>query len=241
MEQSAYLDMAAVEERHWWFAARRRILTAIIERFCLTPGASVLELGSGTGGNLAMLSHFGKVTAIEMDAMAREICLTRYPGMDVRPGILPNKLPLDEKYFDLICLFDVLEHIEDDINTLRTVKKLLVPGGRAILTVPAHQSLFGPHDISHHHKRRYGKDELLEKLRRSGFSIKKISYMNCALFPVALSIRFLDRIFARNTPTGSGMPSTSINYVLSGIFGVEALLLPYTNLPFGLSILAVVE
>lgn len=239
MEPSAYLDMAAVEERHWWFTGRRRILAGMMERMHLRPGSAILELGSGTGGNLAMLSHFGTVTAVEMDAGAREISLTRCPGVDVRAGMLPDGLPLAGQSFDLICLFDVLEHVDDDMGALRAAKAHLAPGGAVLLTVPAHQSLFGPHDVEHHHKRRYAYAELRDKLLAAGFMVERLSYMNVALLPVAWVLRWLDKVLGRDRPTGSGLPSSPVNQALAAVFGAEAALLPHLNLPFGLSLLAV--
>lgn len=237
MEPSAYLDMAAVEEKHWWFTGRRGILAAMIGRIHST----ILELGSGSGGNLAMLSRFGAVTAVEMDAAARKISLARCPGVDVRAGTLPDGLPLAGERFDLICLFDVLEHVDDDMGALRAAKTHLAPGGAVLLTVPAHKALFGPHDIALHHKRRYAYAELREKLVAAGFVVEKLSYMNAALLPVAWTLRWLDKMLGRDRPTGAGLPSPLVNRMLAAVFGAEAAFLPRLNLPFGLSLLAVVR
>jgi SAM-dependent methyltransferase len=241
MEHEAYLDMAAVEARHWWFRGRRRILAATIERLKLKPGARILELGSGTGGNLSLLTRFGQVTAVEMNETAREISKTRAGDVDICAGALPGGLPLGEQKYDLICLFDVLEHVEEDEATLTVIRQHLAPGGRAVITVPAYQALFGPHDVALHHKRRYERVALAGKLRQAGFAVEKLSFMNMALLPGAFLMRWLDKALHRAEASGTKIPLWPLNEALTGIFGAEAFLLGRANLPFGLSLLAVVR
>jgi SAM-dependent methyltransferase len=174
-----------------------------------------------------------------MDATAREISRARCAAVDVLEGMLPDGLPLAGRSFDVIGLFDVLEHVEDDSGALRAAKSHLAPGGALILTVPAHQALFGPHDVEHHHKRRYAYAELNAKLLAAGFEVEKLSYMNAALFPVAWILRWFDKVMGHERPTATGLPSSPVNQALAAIFGAEAALLPRLNLPFGLSLLAV--
>ncbi len=241
MQPEAYLDMAAVEARHWWFAGRRRILSAVIRGLKLPANAQILELGSGTGGNFPLLESFGRVTAVEMNVTAREISEARGGATQVHPGMLPHDLPFDQHRFDLICLFDVLEHVQEDAAALRVLCGLLAPGGRALITVPAHPSLFGPHDIALHHHRRYARAELAAKLRHAGLTIQKLSYMNMALAPLAFALRWLDRFRGVSQASGTSIPPGPLNAIFTQLFGAEAWLLPRADLPFGLSLLAVVS
>ncbi len=241
MEPEAYLDMAAVEARHWWFAGRRRVLAAAIRGMRLPANARILELGSGTGGNFAFLSGFGGVSAVEMNETAREISQARGQGAAVHHGMLPDNLPFEGHVFDLVCLFDVLEHIEEDDATLRTIRGLLAPGGRALITVPAHPSLFGPHDIALHHKRRYTRAQLAAKLRAAGLRVQKLSFMNMALAPCAFALRWLDRLRGARQASGTSIPPAPVNTLFTWMFSAEAWVLPYADLPFGLSLLAVVS
>jgi SAM-dependent methyltransferase len=241
METSAYHDMSAVEAEHWWFTGRRRVLHAVIARLGLPAGAEILELGSGTGGNFDLLRGFGRLTAVEMSETARALAGARAGDVELLPGMLPHDLPLDGRRFDLVCLFDVLEHVEDDEATLREVRALLKPGGAAVITVPAHRALYGPHDMSLHHKRRYQAGELRAKLAAAGLRAETFSYMNAALLPVAWTLRWLDKLLDRTQATGTSTPPAPVNAVLAAVFGAEAWVLPRMTLPFGLSLLAVVR
>jgi SAM-dependent methyltransferase len=197
MEHEAYLTMASVESRHWWFRGRRRVLAATIRRLGLKPGAKILELGSGTGGNLALLSAFGQVTAVEMNETARSISAGQAGNAEILAGFLPDSLPLGEQKFDLVCLFDVLEHVEEDAATLEVVRRYLAPGGVAVLTVPAYRALFGPHDVALHHKRRYERAELEAKLLAAGLAPMRISFINMGLAPLAFALRWMERALRR--------------------------------------------
>lgn len=241
MEHEAYLGMAAVEARHWWFRGRRRVLEATIRRLNLAPGARILELGSGTGGNLAMLSRFGQVTAVEMNETALEISARRHDKVDIRAGFLPDDLPLGAQKFDLICMFDVLEHVAEDEATLAVVRRHLAPGGAAVITVPAYAKMFGPHDVALHHKRRYERAELAEKLRGAGLVVEKLGFANTGLLPLALVARWLDKVLRRSQSSGTATPPWLLNEIFAGIFGAEAWLPRGIDLPFGLSLLAVVR
>jgi SAM-dependent methyltransferase len=240
MEFDAYFSMAKVEAQHWWFRGRRAVLAATIRRLKLRPGAKILELGSGTGGNLAMLSVFGDVTAVEMHEPARALARAKHNGADIRAGYLPDGLNLTERY-DLIALFDVLEHIDDDEAALVALRRHLAPGGRAVITVPAYAALFGPHDIALHHKRRYEKAELSTKLQQAGLSVQQLTFINTALLPVALAVRVAECWLRRPKASGNTLPPAPLNALFARLFAAEAHLLPFVNLPCGLSLLAVVS
>ena len=232
--------MAETESLHWWFTGRRRILAGVIESFHLPDDARILEIGSGTGGNLKMLSRFGKVSALEMDESARVIAERKTGGLvDIRDGFCPTDMPFkgDEK-FDLICLFDVLEHIEDDVATLACLKEWLAVNGRILLTVPAYQWLWSAHDRFLHHKRRYSSRALKTILNKTGFSAEKISCFNTFLFPLAVGIRVLDRILGRESASGTAVPGPLVNSCFRAIFGFERHFLGWMNFPFGVSIIA---
>lgn len=245
MDPSAYIEMQELEDSHWWFVARRQIICNLIGQFCPSPN-KILEVGCGTGGNLAMLSQFGELKAFEMDSNA--LAMANQKGISNLTLILgqcPDQLPFEGEQFDLICLFDVLEHIQEDSKTLVQLKKYLTPRGKMIITVPAYPSLFGPHDQFLQHHRRYSKVELKKIIHQSGFKIKKISYFNFILFPLAVLNRLVGPLMQRfidpEHQTSVTKPSAIINLTLRYIFASERHLLRHGNLPFGLSLVCIVS
>jgi SAM-dependent methyltransferase len=242
MNPIAYREMEQTEEVHWWFCARRTILSKIIKGLNLPHLARILEIGCGTGGNLEMLSRFGTVSAIEMDATAIEMANKKTKNRyDIKNGYCPDVLPATNTRFDLICLFDVLEHIEEDTKTLQLLSKLLEKKGRILLTVPAYEWLFGPHDVLLHHKRRYNAKLLRERVTSSGLKMTKLSYFNTILFPLALITRCKDKLLRSTNATGTKPPKPFLNFILKKIFECERFLLEKINLPFGVSLLCILE
>lgn len=237
MDPDVYQEMARTEDRHWWFRGRRAILLSVIDQLGLSPGSMILEAGAGTGGNLAMLSDFGRVCAVEMDATARAFATEKYQGrFDIRTGSFPAEIPFADERFDLICFLDVLEHIDVDVDSLSAAKRLLRDGGRILVTVPAHAWLWSAHDARHHHVRRYNAAELSAKARNAGLEIVQLSYFNTILFPLAIVARY---IFGQSPRFGTAIPPEPVNRLFYWLFSAERLLLRAVRLPFGLSLLAV--
>lgn len=240
MNPEAYAEMAATESRHWWFCARRQILECVIETLGLPNQARILEVGSGTGGNLVMLSRHGDVSALEMDDFARKLSSEKTHGrFTIRPGNCPDNIPFPGERFDLICMFDVLEHIDGDVDTLTALRKHLAPGGRMLITVPAYQWLWSAHDIFLHHKRRYTARTLRAALGNSGLRVDRISYFNTLLLPLAALARLKDRVSSRKKASGTDIPPSFINSTLNAIFAGERHMLTRFNLRAGVSLLGI--
>jgi SAM-dependent methyltransferase len=235
MEASLYQQMRELEDRHWWFRGRRAIVSSLLQGSKLPKDARILDLGCGTGGNLAMLSEFGHVVGAELDEDAAQLARERELAPIVR-GRLPDGLPLDSGSFQCVTLLDVLEHIEDDRATLETVHDLLAPSGRLIITVPAFPFLWGPHDEAHHHQRRYRAGNLRRLLEETGYEITTLSYCNTWLFPVAAAVRLLRRIIPGGAAGAElSLPPAPVNNLLAAVFASERHLLQL-GLPFGISL-----
>jgi SAM-dependent methyltransferase len=242
MNPEAYVEMAATESTHWWFHARRKILGCIIETLGLPRRARILEVGSGTGGNLLMLSCHGTVSALEMDENARRLSSEKTHGQfTIRAGNCPDSIPFQGEQFDLVCMFDVLEHIEEDVATLSALRKHLAPGGRMLITVPAYQWLWSAHDVCLHHKRRYTRRSLRGVFEQSGLRIDRLTYFNTLLLPLAALARLKDRVSSRRKSTGTEIPPRLINSTLNAIFASERHVLACFNLPAGVSLLGIVR
>lgn len=242
MSPDAYIEMAATETEHWWFVARRKILEDTLRSMELPADAQILEVGSGTGGNLDMLSQFGSVSALEMDEAARQFAREKTAGnIDIKEGVCPNDMPFQDRKFDLICLFDVLEHIDEDTETLAVLKTMLTPTGKILVTVPAYQWMWSAHDAYLHHHRRYSATEFKSKAARAELNVKRLSHFNTLLLPLAILVRLKDRIIKRSTPTGGAVPIGPLNRLFTIIFRSESALLSRMNLPAGLSLMGILE
>lgn len=199
-----------------------------------------MEAGCGTGGNLQMLSTFGKLEAFELDDEARAIAKGKMP-MDIKRGMLPDNIPYQPESFDVVVAFDVIEHVEQDVESLASLGKQLAPGGRLIMTVPAMPWLWSKHDETHHHFRRYTKKALNDTLVRAGMRPIRISYFNTLLFPAIAGLRMVRKVLGIKQTADDAMPSTFINGLLKGIFGLESNWVGRLNVPVGVSLLAVAE
>ena len=238
MERLIYDQMAELDERHWWYRARREVLASLVRRSAdLPPGARLLEVGCGTGHNLAMLEPFGTVDAIEVDAAARAIAERRL-GRSISDAPLPELAGIPRRHYDLIGAFDVIEHIEEDAAAVAALAACLKPGAKLVIAVPAHQWMWTAHDELNHHKRRYSKRALRELIESSPLRLESIGYFNSLLFPVAVAARFAGKLTGRGGG-GETMPPKPLNWTFERIFGAERYLAGKLPMPPGLSLFAV--
>ena len=241
MNIEMYRIFFEIQKKHWWFVTRKNIVLDNIDRY-LTKNTQpqILDIGCGSGLMLNALDRVGETYGMDVSDEAISFSKEIFNGR-VEKGALPDQLPYEENYFDMITALDVIEHIDDDVDSIRAIRSLLVPGGMCVFTVPAYMFLWSPHDDINQHKRRYTLPELNEKLVLAGFNVEKISYYNTFLFPVVFLVRMLNNIIKRDGASDLDMPGTAMNFVLKKVFGIEKYLLRYLNLPFGVSVLAVVR
>ena len=232
--------MAQLDQEHWWFTARRRILANVIGRVVRPPHhARLLEVGCGTGHNLPMLAHFGDVEACELDDAARKLASERF-GRAVREAKLPDLGMFPEAGYDVVALLDVLEHVPDDRPALDAILTRLKPGGALVLTVPANRWMWSAHDVAHHHFRRYSRRELERLALDAGYRIELLNYFNALLFPAVAVARILGKLSGKDAADDS-MPPAVVNGLLDRIFGAEANLVGRMPMPFGVSLIAVLR
>lgn len=240
MEAQVFERMAELDSTHWWFVARRNILRSVIQRIVRPPAnARILEIGCGTGHNLAMLGEFGRVDASELDDTARRLSEKRL-GRKIEAAALPDLSVFPEASYDLVALLDVLEHVADDHAALAAIQTRLKPGGKLLITVPANPWMWTAHDAAHHHHRRYTKSQLEREARAAGFEIELLSPFNTILFPLIAAVRAAGKVTGRES-ADDAMPPGPLNRLFQGLFGLESGLIGRIPMPFGVSLVAVVR
>jgi SAM-dependent methyltransferase len=242
MDQRLMKAMLEVDERHWWYRGRRRIVRAELDRLPLPAGARVLDAGCGSGRMLQELVDYGQTSGIELDPDAAEVAAAKGCG-EVRVGRL-EQLPWADDTFDLISCLDVIEHTPDDRDTLVELRRVCKPGGWLLLTVPAYQALWSLHDVANHHYRRYGRRALRLAALETGWRLDRVSSFNSILLPPAAAVRVAQR---RRRPDANYAPELGLgpawlNEVLELPLRLEASWLARGGtLPAGLSLLALLE
>ncbi|RYD59586.1 MAG: class I SAM-dependent methyltransferase [Sphingomonadales bacterium] len=236
MDRVVYDRMAAHDTTHWWYRARREILSDFLTRWAGLPAhARILEIGCGTGHNLPMLAQFGDVDAIEIDETAAAQASERL-GKHVGSSPLPELEGVAPASYDLVAVLDVVEHVEDDVAALKAMATALRPGGQILITVPAHQWMWSAHDVVNHHKRRYSKKTLIAALDAAGLRYRKLGWFNSLLFPAAVAARLAGKLTGKDDSDDSPPPKL-LNTVFEKIFRLERHLVGRVPLPPGLSLI----
>jgi SAM-dependent methyltransferase len=234
--------MYRAEQSHWWYQGMAALTRSVLEIF-YAPGSglTILDAGCGTGGGLLFLSRYGSVTGLDISAHALCFCAERECTKVTRASVMA--LPFREKSFDLVTSFDILyfEGI-DDQTALRETARVLRPGGRLLIRVPAFDWLRGTHDARVSTAHRYTSKELADKLVERGFEIEFMSYANMILFPLALLKRFFERW--RLTPQQDSDIAVNVgafSSFLKSCLVFESRLIRFWRLPFGLSVVAMAK
>ncbi len=225
MERIEYEVMAAVERDHWWYGGMRAIAAALLdEAYAGREDLAILDAGCGTGGNGLFLRRYGRVSGIDISPDALALAGPRMPGALGRASVLA--LPFAGGSFDLVTSFEVLYHraVPDETIALDEVRRVLRPGGRLLLRLPALEALRGNHDTSVHGRRRYTVADVGGLLARSGFTVERISYVNALLLPLAFAQRRLERQShaAARDVSDLAPPSPLLNELLRWPMAAEA-------------------
>ncbi len=232
-----YAAVHAEQDRgHWWFIGRRAILLAEMARWLPRRRCRVAELGCGSGGMLEALGRFGSAVGVEADPALLEAARQR--GLDCRAGSLPADVPLPAGEWDAVCLFDVLEHLDDEAAALGACRRLLAPGGLLFVAVPAYSWLWSRHDELLGHRRRYTGARLRQVVGDAGLQVERVTYFNALLAAPIVTLRLLRRALRRDGHDLS-RPPRPLNRLLAAVFASEARLLRRGCLPFGISLLLV--
>lgn len=250
MQQHTYAIMDRVEDSHWWFVGRRAILETFLRGLesRLRAGASevaepagsgtpnrprILDVGCGTGANLEMLAQFGQAEGVDVSDEALEFC--RKKGLTVQKG-LAETLPYPDGTFDISTALDVIEHLDDDIAGLREMHRVTRPGGYTLVFVPAFMWLWGVQDDISHHRIRYTRGQIVDRIEKAGFKVERATYANLTFFVPILAGRTLMRLTGIKPESENNVNISALNGIFGKIFSAERYWLKNFNFPLGVSI-----
>ncbi len=238
MRSDLFDEMYRLESTYWWHVAKRRLILRMLDSYLNSlQDPRFLDIGCGTGMMMKDFSRFGEVFGVDGSTKAISYCKKR-GFSNVAATDLTKPLPFQNELFDAVTMLDVLEHLDNDRLILSEIQRVLKPGGRFVLTVPAYPWLWTYWDEVLGHKRRYRRRALVAKLKETGFEVEMSSYFYWYLVPVAIIVRVAKSIFGKSMKQRSDFIEVpkSINWLLVQITTVEASVLQHIRMPFGLSI-----
>ena len=246
-KKNYFASLVEIEGKHFWFKARNRLILFFVKKYCqkiINDKHKMLEIGCGNGNVIYYLRKNG-INCQGGDLFLEGLIYCRRkvkaPLYQIDALCLPFR-----NYFDIIGLFDVIEHIEEDEKVLKEVYKALKPEGNILITVPAHKKLWGRYDELAYHKRRYSRKELITKLETTGFTVEKVSYFVTLLFPALLLFRYLNHKRCKKLSNEEFLKKEIqiipiLNSVFLWILKIERILIQFINLPFGSSLIAIAK
>ncbi|MEA2574154.1 MAG: hypothetical protein QOH93_1452 [Chloroflexia bacterium] len=243
MEFEEYRIMREAEDVHWWYRGLRGVMFTLLG---LERGEGlrtrILDAGCGTGGNIYALEQAGFGHVLGFDYNSHGIYFCRERGLDnICQGSLMS-VPFRDNSLEIIVSCDVIndEGLPDEMQALRELYRVLAPGGRLFLNLPAYNFLKGEHDKATSVARRYTTRGIAKQLRSVGFKVQRVTYWNMFLFPLVLAVRSVSRLRGRDeheqARSDINVPPSPFNSILTMVLGLEHKLLRRINLPFGSSV-----
>jgi SAM-dependent methyltransferase len=233
-----YAKMYRAETEFWWFAGKGRLMTALAARWLAESGPG-LDVGCGTGANLERMRGRGDWTGLDASAEALTFCAERGHGALVAGDA--GRLPFATGSFTGVTALDLLEHLGDDAAAAAELYRVLRPGGRLIVTVPAYPGLWSAHDEAMGHVRRYRRAGLRRLLSGAGFEVRWLSYFLFFLAGPMAAVKLGQRRWGNPSETMSYTWPGWINRGLLVIVEAEVRLMRFLPLPAGTTLVAVGE
>lgn len=242
MEKNEYARLAEYEKNYWWHQGRLEIIQTYMKWASRNkPDAAILNVGCGTGGTINMLEKFGTVSNV--DTSDEAIAFTRGLGYKNVTKVDGVALPFEDKIYDIVGAFDVLEHIEDHKGALAEWKRVLKDDGAIVITVPAYQWLWSGHDVTMHHWRRYTMKSLIALAADADLRPERKSYAISFSLPLVAGLRLASNILDRRAGSAvSYVPvPRAINNVFTAFLKAEAKLHDAVSLPAGSSLITILR
>jgi SAM-dependent methyltransferase len=242
MHKDMYADTYALEERFWWFVGMRQIGRAFLDPL-YPPGThlDILDVGCGTGANLQLLlSRYGSAVGLDFAHEAVRFARNRAPGEVIQAS--GDAIPFANASFDLVTAFGVVCQLglRSDLAALEECYRVLRPGGRVLIRVPAYKWLTAQHDRVGETRQRYSRAEVYQIMEQAGFAVEKCTHANTFLFPAAAVKRLGERLRPPQNQWASDLQPVPapLNTLFSWLLKAEAPLVRRGNLPYGLSLMA---
>lgn len=237
-----YKVVAAIEQAHFWFRSRNALIVWALKKY-FPNSLSLLEVGCGTGQVLDSI-HAAQpnleLVGTEIHVKGLEFCRQRLPNAEFMQ-LDARVMPFVEE-FDLVCAFDVIEHVEEDAKVLAQMHQACRSGGGILITVPQHQWLWSYKDDFAHHKRRYSRKELLKKISNAGFKITTVTSFVSLLLPLMYLSRLWERAPTQFEPQRELDISPRLNRIFYTLMRCETAMIRWgVPLPVGGSLLLVAK
>ena len=241
MDLRTYDIIAQVERTHWWYRGRRAVLGAVVDAALgrgARAGGLAFDFGCGTGANLPVVARCGAAVGMDLSDLALRYARERGGYLALARGD-GTALPFPDATFDWAFALDILEHLDEDGRAAAELLRVLRPGGRLLVTVPAFPALWGTQDDVSHHRRRYTRRALLALVRGAGFEVERVTFINSALFLPIWLVRRAVRLLGLRVESENTLHPGWANPLLERLFAAEAHVVPRVSLPFGVSLLCV--
>jgi len=234
---------ARAERDHFWFRGLRRFMAPLVEdaaRGVRSP--KILDCGCGTGHNLRMLRRYGRATGLDLTWTG--LAYARERGERAIAQATATSLHFQSGTFDVVTSFDVIYALDDrdEQAALAEMFRVLTPGGHLVVNAAAMDLLKGNHSVLALEVRRYSRRSLRERLERTGFTVRRMSYTNATILPVVAAVRLVQRVSGHEESEEEiAVPPAPINAALTAALTVESALVRFVNMPFGSSLMALAQ
>lgn len=241
-----YYMESNIQESHWWFKSRNNIILAVLKNNLYNHDINtykILDVGCGLGQIFPIFRKFGQVEGIEKNSHFVRVLKNKYPDIKVQNAEFPNP-NLENKKFNLISMFDSLEHIDNPSNILRVANNILKKDGALLVTVPAYTWMWSNIDKLGHHFRRYNKNTLKLEIEKEGFKCIYMSYFMTILFPIVIIYRkVIQKLFFKKNKLDDlelKKPINILNKFLYHIMSIETYFIQRNiSFTYGLSIISI--
>lgn len=242
MNKAYVQQYAKLEKEHWWFIVRSKIILNALKQSNLAPPLHILNIGAAGGESSNWLSAWGTVVSLETEAAFIEHLQSE--NFNVVNASITN-MPFENETFDLVCAFDVIEHVEDDLAATQEIARVCKKGGSICITVPAFKILWGQHDVVNNHLRRYTKKSLLALCKElSQIENTRMRYFNSLLFIPILIVRKITEYLLKSKAGNESdfrlfRRNRIMNQIFKTIFSIESILPEWMSFPVGVSLLSI--